>query len=80
MENKVNVCGVANKGVLNALKHRLEVRTCRCHITVEAVDPLEVTRNDREWFKVTGSATKLKSFELRFVKKLKSGIGRAWMA
>ena len=46
MENKVNVCGVANKGVLNALKHRLKVRTCRCHITVEAVDPLEVTRND----------------------------------
>ena len=46
MQDEVNIRSVANKGVLDALENRLEVRTAGCHVAVETVDRLEVTRND----------------------------------
>ena len=47
MKDEVDIGCVANERVLDTFKNRLEVRTARCHVAVETVDRLEVTRNDR---------------------------------
>ena len=46
MKDEVDIGCVTNKRVLDTFKNRLEVRTAGCHVAVETVDRLEVTRND----------------------------------
>ena len=46
MKDEVDIGCVANKRVLDTFKNGLEVRTAGCHVAVETVDRLEVTRND----------------------------------
>lgn len=44
MQHKLEVRGVADYRVLNALEHRLEIRTAWGDVAIQTVDPLEETR------------------------------------